>query len=103
MDVTDDLGYAPIHYACRAGNLSTFSALAELGGEDFDVDVFTKAGETPLMLALGSRNEDLIASVLEKSANPFFKNCLQRTAIDIATDTNNAELIRQVKSSEEQW
>ena len=76
MDIADDLGYNAIHYACRAGNLETFNALAEIADEDFDVDVFTNAGETPLMQALGSRNEGLVAAVLEKSANPFFKNCL---------------------------
>ena len=49
------------------------------------------------MLAIESRNKELVASILEKSANPFFKDALGKTAINYAQfmiDDRMEELIR---------
>ena len=52
INATDKIGRTALHYACRAGNLSTFKVLAEL--DDTDVDAVTNSGVTPLMLAVES-------------------------------------------------
>ena len=49
------------------------------------------------MLAIESRNEELVASILEHAANPFFKDALGKTAINYAQfmrDERMDELIR---------
>lgn len=66
MEITDSMGYTAMHYACLGGNTETFALLAERA-EDFDLDcdAFSHAGVTCLMLAIQSRQTDLVASVLE--------------------------------------
>ena len=58
------------------------------------------------MLAIINRNESIIASVLEQSANPFYEDCLGKNALDYANmmdDKSKAEIVRQVNTSMEQW
>ena len=58
------------------------------------------------MLAIINRNTTTIASVLEQSANPFYKDCLGKNALDYANmmdDDNREEIVRQVNTSMEQW
>ena len=97
VDALDQFGYTMLHAAARHGNLETFSVLSEQ--ESLDVDEFTTAGLTPLMLAVQSRNEELIAFILEQSANPFFYDCLNKTALDYANflnDDRKNEIVRQI-------
>ena len=64
-DATDTLGHTALHYACRMGNVEAAQALFEALGDDLDVDVKTNAGVTPLMLAIASRNDEMVALILE--------------------------------------
>ena len=66
------------------GNLPAAQALVEAVGDDLDVDAKTNAGVTPLMLAIASRNDEMVAFILEQSANPFFQDCLGKNAISYA-------------------
>ena len=78
----DKYGRTALHFACRSGNMETFSKLVDL--EDMEYDVFTKAGVTPLMMAVESRNINLIAECLRSNFNPFLQNGLNQTALDYA-------------------
>ena len=58
------------------------------------------------MLAVQSRNEELIAFILEQSANPFFYDCLSKTALDYANflnDDRKNEIVRQIAVAQGQW
>ena len=79
---TDNYGRTALHFACRSGNLDTFGQLAEL--EDLEYDVFTHAGVTPLMMAVESRNIELVAACLRANFNPFLHDALNHTAMDYA-------------------
>ena len=79
------------------GNVPAAQALVNAIGEDLDVDAKTNAGVTPLMLAIASRNDEMVAFILEQSANPFFQDCLGKNAISYAQfmrDRNMDELVR---------
>ena len=82
VNKTDKYGRTALHFACRAGNMEAFKQLVEL--EDIEYDVFTKAGVTPLMMAVESRNINLIAECLRANFNPFLHDGLGRTALDYA-------------------
>ena len=51
-----------MHYAARGGNSATFLYLKELNA--FDIDATTNALQTPLMLAVISRDVATVRAVL---------------------------------------
>ena len=71
-----------MHFAAKAGNLATFKVLVEL--EDVDIDAVTLSGTTPLMCAVESGHIQLVAEGLNNNLNPFLKDGLDRTALDLA-------------------
>ena len=107
LAVKDDFGYTAMHYACLGGNNETFNLLAERAEDlELDTDDFSTSGVTCLMLAIQSRNAGVIASVLEQSANPFYKDCLGKDALGYAAfmnDVNKGEIERQIQTSMDQW
>ena len=78
----DSYGRTAIHFSCRSGNIETFNELVAL--EDLEYDVFTNAGVTPLMMAVESRNIELVAACLRANFNPFLHDALQNKAMDYA-------------------
>ena len=79
---TDAYGRTAIHFACRSGNIDTFNELVAL--EELEYDVFTHAGVTPLMMAVESRNIELVAACLRANFNPFLHDALNHSAMDYA-------------------
>ena len=77
---TDNYGRTAIHFACRSGNVETFNQLVSI--EDLEYDVFTHAGVTPLMMAVESRNIELVAACLRANFNPFLHDALNHTAME---------------------
>ena len=58
------------------------------------------------MLAFESCNEELIKFILEQSANPFYYDCLNKTALDYANflnDDRKNEIVRQIAVAQGQW
>ena len=82
MNKQDSYGRTAIHFACRSGNIDTFNALVEQ--EELEYDIFTNAGVTPLMMAVESRNIELVAACLRANFNPFLHDALNNTAMDYA-------------------
>ncbi len=62
--------------------MDTFNELIK--SEELEYDIFTNAGVTPLMMAVESRNIDLVAACLRSNFNPFHHDALQHTAMDKA-------------------
>ena len=83
MNLKDNIGRTPLHFACRRGNLEIFNLLVQI--EDIDLDCQTNAGVTPLMMAVHSGNIKLVAACLNSNLNPFLKDGLERTALDYAS------------------
>ena len=82
INKADAYGRTAIHFACRSGNIDTFNELVAL--EDMEYDVFTHAGVTPLMMAVESRNIELVAACLRANFNPFLHDALNHSAMDYA-------------------
>ena len=89
MNAQDNIGRTALHYACRAGKLDTFRVLSDL--EAVEVDAVTKAGVTPLMMAIESGNIELVAEALNANLNPFLTDALGRKAIDYASQFRNVK------------
>ena len=100
----DEFGFNALHCACRAGNTDTFAVLKDIEG--LDVDDITRSGQTPIMLAIGTRQKDIIEAALEASANVFLKDCLEKTPVDHAqlmNDENQQVIVDMIRAAEEQW
>ena len=82
INLTDNYGRTALHFACRSGNIETFNQLIAI--EELEYDVFTHAGVTPLMMAVESRNIELVAACLRANFNPFLHDALNNTAMDYA-------------------
>ncbi len=52
--------------------------------DELEVDVVTKAGVTPLMMAVESGHIQLVAECINNQFNPLLKDALDRTAKDYA-------------------
>ena len=83
LDARDNMGRTALHFAAKAGNVATFRVLVEL--EDVDIDAVTISGTTPLMAAVESGHIQVVAEGLNNNLNPFLKDGLDRTAMDIAS------------------
>lgn len=60
---TDELRWAPVHYAVRGGRLDALKALAGWGA---DLTARDERGDTPLSLAVSDQNIDVIEFLLEQ-------------------------------------
>ena len=94
LSLVDSLGYNVLHYACRSGNVETYQSIVDyIDEETLDelIDVTTAGGLTPLMLAVQSRNEHLVLTLLESefSPNPFIRDCVGKRALDHAEAVND--------------
>ena len=104
MNARDKIGRTALHFACRAGKLDIFSAL--IAHEDTDIDAVTKAGVTPLMMAIESGNIELVALCLNTNLNPFLRDALGRTAMDYAApfrDVMGYDMRQLIQTAVEQW
>ena len=90
LEITDAFGYTVMHYACLGGNKACFDLLAEKAEElGLDVDATSEGGVTCLMAAIRSRSALVVAAVLEQSANPFYRDCVGKDALDYARAMND--------------
>ena len=104
INQTDSYGRTALHFACRSGNTETFGVLVEL--EEIEFDVFTNAGVTPLMMAVESRNIELVAACLRANCNPFLKDALKQTAMDYANfkrDQLDNDIAIIIDQAMQQW
>lgn len=74
-------GWAPIHYAATNGHLQIVQFLIAHGAK---VNAYSPSETTPLMMAIGSGNDELIKYLLDNGADLSLRNHEGYTAIDIA-------------------
>ena len=77
----DHIGWTPLHYACAKGQLEVSKYLIAKGAT---IDSLSVGDNTPLIMAVQSGNEELVALLLSKGADIRLKNSQGLTAIDIA-------------------
>ena len=70
------------------------------------MDAVTNAGVTPLMTAVESGNIELVALCLNERLNPFFKDALDRTALNYAQNFKNVlnhDMRLSIEIAMKQW
>jgi hypothetical protein len=75
------LGWAPIHYSATNGHLEITQFLMANGAQ---VNALSPSETTPLMMSIGSGNEQLIKYLLDNGADLRMRNHEGYTAIDVA-------------------
>ena len=104
VNAKDNFGRTALHFACRAGNLATCEVLFAI--ETVDIDAPTKAGVTPLMMAIESGSIQLVALALNNNLNPFLKDALGRTALDYSKhyrDVMGQDMHQLINAAMQQW
>ena len=74
--------------------------------EDVDIDAVTISGTTPLMSAVESGHIQVVAEGLNNNLNPFLRDGLGRTALDIATkysDSLGDDMRNPIMNAQDQW
>mmetsp|Transcript_3887 Transcript_3887/g.5205 ORF Transcript_3887/g.5205 Transcript_3887/m.5205 type:complete len:101 (+) Transcript_3887:419-721(+) len=77
-----------MHWAAMFGSLESARRLAE-GGANLDVQ--SKAGDTPLHLAAEKNRPDFIAWALEEGADPTIENEASQSPFSVAKKHKNKE------------
>ncbi|MBN1518352.1 ankyrin repeat domain-containing protein [Candidatus Sumerlaeota bacterium] len=85
-------GVSPLHFAITSN--SNDAALLMINYPNAPLDHQNQSQYTPLHLAAMLRNEDTVAALLEKGANPNIKNIHNHTPFSLAVDENDAGIVR---------
>ena len=75
------LGWSPIHYAATNGHLEITQFLMANGAQ---INALSPSETTPLMMSIGSGNDQLIKYLLDNGADLRMRNHEGYTAIDVA-------------------
>ena len=90
LHAKDNIGYTPLHYACRNGHAEVVKALLEKGA---DVHTKTTDGYTPLHLACMEGHVEVVKALLEKGADVHAKNSSGWTPLPTACMNGHAEVV----------
>ena len=104
VNATDNMGRTALHFACRAGQLDNFTILAER--EDMNIDAQSTAGQTAMMMAIEGGHIQVVAEALNNNLNPFLKDALGRTAMDLTQqyrDVLGEDLRQLLGAAMDQW
>ena len=98
-------GWAPIHYAATNGHLDITQFLMANGAQ---VNSLSPSETTPLMMSIGSGNDQLIKYLLDNGADLRLRNHEGYTAIDVAQlfgkdDIRDGLMSRWVKLYKQQY
>jgi len=98
-------GWAPIHYAATNGHLDITKFLVANGAQ---VNSLSPSETTPLMMSIGSGNDQLIKYLLDNGADLRLRNHEGYTAIDVAQlfgkdDIRDGLISRWVKLYNQQY
>jgi len=88
--VNDEEGWAPLHYAAFEGGSALIKYLI---GKGADKDGLAPNGYTPLMLAAMNRQLESARALLEQDVDLSLRNPKGQTALGIAKETNNEEMV----------
>lgn len=86
-------GVTPIHMAALVGNPALIHLLADNGAE---VNAMTESGATPLHVATQAGRDAGVRALLSHGADPSLRDLQNRSALDIAVDSGNADIMWQL-------
>lgn len=89
IDVPNQYGITPLHYACYHGSKKAMDLLIDLG---CNIDGLDLEGNTPLHYAVQSGSERSVKKLLVRGANKFIKNNEGNLPYDIAVNMKNDDL-----------
>ena len=89
LDIPNQYGITPLHYACFHGSKKAMDLLIDLGSNINGVD---QEGNTPLHFAVQSGSERSVKKLLVRGSDKFIKNAEGNTPYDVAVKNNNKEM-----------
>ena len=87
----DNLGYTPLHYACKKGYFDIVKLLLDNGAE---VNIFSRKEITPLQLAAANGNKNVIKILIEAGAKIDAQDKAGKTALIHGIEAKKIEAVR---------
>ncbi|MBT4884838.1 MAG: hypothetical protein HON55_01630, partial [Legionellales bacterium] len=97
INANDNQGYTPLHIAAFQSETETLQALIKV--EKIDLNAKNKQGNTPLHMAAIGGHIDIVKVLLEKGAEVGIKNSQDYTALNIAHQGDNQEIIKLIETA----
>lgn len=91
LDITNQYGATPLHYACYFGNRRVIDFLLDLGA---NINSLDQENNSCLHYAVNSGCTKTVKKMLLRGANKNLKNNEGKTAYDLANDMNNLEIAK---------
>lgn len=95
INIPNQHGVTPLHYACYFGNKRAIDLLLDLGA---DINAKDIEGNTSLHYAINSADLRAIKKLLIRSADKNIRRNDGMTAYDLAIDSNHYEIARVLES-----
>jgi ankyrin repeat protein len=86
-------GWTPLHYAASGEEIAVVELMLDSGAE---IDSRSPNRTTPLMMAAGYGNSDMVPLLLKRGANAALRNDRQLTAHDFALNAGREKLAKQI-------
>ena len=99
VDMPDEFGRTPLHFAAGTDNLALVTFLVTEAGAN--VDAQTKAGETPLMKAIGMGKCDIVDILLTNKADTTISTANNDTAWTMVEASHNTAMVQMFKRYKE--
>ena len=90
IDVPSELGYTPLHYACRKGCKNAVDLLLDLGA---NINARDNEGNNCLHFAVLSNNTSLLKKLLVRGADKSIANERNQLPIDLARHNNYGKMV----------
>ena len=101
LDAMTRQGETPLICAVRLGRIDCVRCLLDAGA-DIDARQKSEAGRTPLMIAAGHNNQDMVKLLLARGANPTLTDAFNRAASAFVDDARRSDLKSLLKEHEDQ-
>jgi ankyrin repeat protein len=90
INLFDDIGKTPLHYAVEAGHLNIVTRLLEAGA-DVNAHDESKIGNTPLNDNAGESSPEMVSRLLEAGADPTISGWMGMNAIHRAAERKDVD------------
>jgi ankyrin repeat protein len=95
IDLPNQYGITPLHYACFYGSKEVMDLLLDLG---VNINAKDQDGNTCLHFAVKSKNVRVIKKLLVRGGDKKITNNEGKLAIDLASENNDIEMVETLKT-----